>query len=117
MGKTMKPTIIFKANELVEPSREALLDYIEGLEEELARREAEYNKLTIFFEQFGDLSGCYDAEDVVKVGRAKLAIREAQVECYEVFLEITGEALANPEWLRNLAKKCLAKGKAMMDDH
>ncbi len=46
----------------------------------------EYNKLIIFFEQFSDLSGCYDSEDIVNIGQSWVNKFEA--------LQKEGDALA-----------------------
>lgn len=53
------------------------------------RLESEYNKLCIFFEQLGDLSCCYDAQDVVNLGQARLNdLRESRRELREALRNV-----------------------------
>jgi len=44
--------------------------------DEIEFLKGEYEKASIFFEQFGDLSGCYDAEDMVRLGQGEINEKE-----------------------------------------
>ena len=75
----------------------------------------EYNKLVIFFEQFGDLSGCYDSEDIVKFGQSKLdqqakIIEELKGDIDRIYQGVKGgKASLSPGEIENICAMRLAR--------